>query len=287
MRPRRESWERVVLQVPAPFDYERATSVEHAHRAARGARAGRAAARRRPLAAADDEAAPRGARPRDRHRSAGGRARLRPRAGRRGPDRRDDAPPRPARVRPARAPPRDLHRRRARDRRPGRPQPRHDRRRALPGRPVRGPLRRVRRGRRADGHPRRARTSASSGCTSSTAGRTRRRSRRPRCSSRSASRCTRAPAAPTRRSTGARATGPSSPPARRSSSRAATIARAGIALAAVGGDITSRAAEAALVGQAPSDEAFAARGARWRRRRARRCPTSAGRPSTSGTSRAC
>jgi len=30
MRPRRGSWERVVLQVPAPFDYERATSVEHA-----------------------------------------------------------------------------------------------------------------------------------------------------------------------------------------------------------------------------------------------------------------
>ena len=32
----------------------------------------------------------------------------------------------------------DLHRRRARDRRPGRPQPGHDRRSALPGRPVRG-----------------------------------------------------------------------------------------------------------------------------------------------------
>ena len=30
MRPRRGSWERVVLQVPAPFDYERAVSVEHA-----------------------------------------------------------------------------------------------------------------------------------------------------------------------------------------------------------------------------------------------------------------
>jgi len=30
MRLRRASWERVVLQVPAPFDYERATSVEHA-----------------------------------------------------------------------------------------------------------------------------------------------------------------------------------------------------------------------------------------------------------------
>ena len=30
MRPRRASGERVVLQVPAPFDYERATSVEHA-----------------------------------------------------------------------------------------------------------------------------------------------------------------------------------------------------------------------------------------------------------------
>ena len=30
MRPRRASGERVVLQVPAPFDYERAVSVEHA-----------------------------------------------------------------------------------------------------------------------------------------------------------------------------------------------------------------------------------------------------------------
>ena len=37
-----------------------------------------------------------------------------------------------------------------------------------------------------------------------------------------------------------------------------TIARAGIALAAVGGDITAAAAEAALVGREPSDEAFAA-----------------------------
>jgi len=36
-----------------------------------------------------------------------------------------------------------------------------------------------------------------------------------------------------------------------------TIARAGIALAAAGGDITAAAAEAALAGQAPSDELFA------------------------------
>ena len=48
---------------------------------------------------------------------------------------------------------RDLHRRRARDRRPRGPQPRHDRRRALPGRSVRGPVRGVRGGRRGDGDP--------------------------------------------------------------------------------------------------------------------------------------
>jgi carbon-monoxide dehydrogenase medium subunit len=36
-----------------------------------------------------------------------------------------------------------------------------------------------------------------------------------------------------------------------------TIARAGIALAAVGGDITSAAAERALAGRTPSDELFA------------------------------
>ncbi len=36
-----------------------------------------------------------------------------------------------------------------------------------------------------------------------------------------------------------------------------TIARAGIGLAAVGGDITSTEAEAALTGQAPSAKAFA------------------------------
>jgi carbon-monoxide dehydrogenase medium subunit len=39
--------------------------------------------------------------------------------------------------------------------------------------------------------------------------------------------------------------------------RDGTIVRAGIALAAAGGDITSAAAEAALAGQAPSDELFA------------------------------
>jgi len=38
---------------------------------------------------------------------------------------------------------------------------------------------------------------------------------------------------------------------------AGTIVRAGIALAAAGGDITSADAEASLAGEAPSDEAFA------------------------------
>ena len=63
------------------------------------------------------------------------------------------------------------------------------------------------------------------------------------------------------------------------------IVRAGVALAAVGGEITSAEAEAALAGEAPSDALFAHAGA-LARGRARRSPTSADRPSTSGTSSA-
>ena len=65
-----------------------------------------------------------------------------------------------------------------------------------------------------------------------------------------------------------------------------TIARAGIALAAVGGEITSREAEAALAGRAAVRRAVRARGGAGRRGRARRSPTSAARRSTSGTSSA-
>jgi len=67
-------------------------------RSARAARPRGAAARGRALAAADDEAAPGLAGLRDRHRPARRRARLHRRARRRGAHRRDDTPPRAARV---------------------------------------------------------------------------------------------------------------------------------------------------------------------------------------------
>ena len=70
-------------------------------------------------------------------------ARLHPRGGRRDPDRRADAPRRPAQVRAARAALPGLPRRRGGHRRPGRPQPRDDRRLAVPGRRGRGPQRGV------------------------------------------------------------------------------------------------------------------------------------------------
>ena len=69
MRPRERSGERVVLQVPAPFDYERATSVEHAIALLEELGPSARLLAGRPLAAADDEAAARRPRLRDRHRS--------------------------------------------------------------------------------------------------------------------------------------------------------------------------------------------------------------------------
>ena len=136
---------------------------------------------------------------------------------------------------------RDLHRRRARDRRPRGPQPRHDRRRALPGRPVRGPLGGLRGGRRAAGHPRPPAASASSTCTTSTAARTRPRSARPRCWSRSGSRCT--PMTGSAYLKVDRRVGDWAVVAAGASldfHADGTIARAGLGLAAVGGDITAR-----------------------------------------------
>ena len=59
---------------------------------------------------------------------------------RRDPDRRAHPPRRPAQVRPARRALPAVPRRREGDRRPGRAQPRHDRRLAVPGRRGRGPL---------------------------------------------------------------------------------------------------------------------------------------------------
>ena len=110
---------------------------------------------------------------------------------------------------------RDLPRRRAGDRRPDRAQPRHDRRVAVPGRSVRGPVGRVRRSRGDGGDPRRRRGRAPCRCASSTSARTRPSSARPRCSPRSECRSARVPAAPTRRSSGAPATGRSRPRALR------------------------------------------------------------------------
>ena len=106
-----------------------------------------------------------------------------------------------------------------------------------------------------------ATASAWSTCTSSIAGRTRPRSARPRCWSRSASRCTRGAGSAYEKVD--RRVGDWAVVAAGAALELAdgTIARAGIALAAAGGDITSHDAEAALAGEAPSDELFARAGA--------------------------
>ena len=127
------------MQTPAPFEYERATSVE-------GAIAALAAARPEARIIAGGHSLL----PMMKLRLANpehlidindlDRARLHPRGGRRDPDRRADAPRRPAQVRPARRALPGVPRRREGDRRPGRAQPRHDRRLAVPGRRGRGPL---------------------------------------------------------------------------------------------------------------------------------------------------
>ena len=63
-------------------------------------------------------------------------------------------------------------------------------------------------------------------------------------------------AAPTRRSSGASATGPSRPPASRCTLRDGTIERAGVALAAVGASMRATAAERELQGHPPSMPLF-------------------------------
>ena len=132
------------MQTPAPFEYERATSVEGAIASLVAHDGRRADHRRRAQPAADDEAPAGRPRAPDRHQRSA-RARVHPRGRRRDPDRCADAPRRPAGLRaagPARA---GVRRRRGGDRRPGRSQPRHDRRLAVPGRCRRGSQRRVRR----------------------------------------------------------------------------------------------------------------------------------------------
>ena len=144
------------------------------------------------------------------------------------------------------------------DRRPARAQPRHDRRRALPGRPVRGPQRGVRGARRARGHPR-ARRRARGRHGRLPPGPVRDGRRRRGDARRGAHPGARSTAAArTRRSSAGRGTGPRPRPASRSGSTAPTSPRPGIALSAVNPtSVHSTRAEQALVGRPPSEEAFA------------------------------
>ena len=176
------------MQVPAPFEYERATSVDHAIGLLERLGERGPARRRRAQPAADDEAAAGQPRVPHRHQRPARRARLRPGRRRRGPDRRDDPAPRAAGVPRARRAVPDLRRRRAGDRRPGRAQPRHDRRLAVPGRPVGGPDRGVHHPRRQLRHPRRRRRAGGLDGATSTAAPTRPRSGTARSSPRSGSR---------------------------------------------------------------------------------------------------
>ena len=158
-----------VLQTPAPFEYERATSVE-----------GAIASLQRLGSEARIIAGGHSLLPMMKLRLANpehlidindlAELVLHPRAGRRDPHRGADPARRPAEVRPAgRALP-ALPRRRERDRRPRRAQPRHDRRLAVPGRRRRGPLRRVLGGQGDGRHPRRRAASGWSAWRTSTSG---------------------------------------------------------------------------------------------------------------------
>ena len=154
-----------------------------------------------------------------------------------------------------------LPRRRDRDRRSGRTQPRHDRRLALPGRRGRGSLGRLHRGQGDGGDPRRDRRA------NDRHGRVPRRPlhdgrRRRGAAHRGAGcRCGRAAAARTRRSSAAPATGRSPPHLPPSGSTAARISDAGIALSAVGlTTIHLSRAEELLRGRPPSEELFAQAG---------------------------
>ena len=108
---------------------------------------------------------------------------------------------------------------------------------------------------------------------------------RARSSPRCGWRCAPAPAARTRRSSAAPATGRSPPRRRRSGWHGGTIADAGIALSAVGlTTIHLTRAEELLRGKAPSDELFEQAGADRLGGLLARAPTAAGRSTTSATS---
>ncbi len=273
------------MQVPAPFEYERATSVDHAigllerlGAEARLVAGGHSLLPMMKLRLANLEYL---IDINDLHDELGY---VRVGAGR-GPDRCDDPAPRAARVRRARRALPDLRRRRAGDRRPGRAQPRHDRRLAVPGRPVRGPVRGLHDARRQLRDPRRRRRAGGRRWRSSTAAPTRPRSGTTRCSPRSGSRSGPAAPAPTRRSSAGPATGRSSSAGAAVWMDGGVITDARVGLAAVGPNTTGiPAISEALRGQAP------VRGALRAGRRARggellaRSPTSAAPPTTSGTS---
>ena len=209
------------MQTPAPFEYERATSVEGAIASlerlgpeARIIAGGHSLLPMMKLRLANPE-----------HLidiNDLDRALLHPRGGRRDPDRRADPARRAAEVRAARRALPALPRRRERDRRPGRAQPRHDRRLALPGRRGRGPLGRLLGGQGAGRDPRRRAASGWSAMEDFHVGPVHDRGRRRRDAHRGAPRrCAPAPAARTRRSSAAPATGRSPPRRRRSGSTAA------------------------------------------------------------------
>ena len=250
------------MQVPAPFEYERATSVDHAIGLLERLGERGPADRRRPQPAPDDEAAPGQPRVRHRHQRPPRGARLRAGRADRGAHRRDDPAPRAAGVAGARGALPDLRRRRGGDRRPGGPQPRHHRRLPVPGGPLRGPDRGLHRARRQLRDPRGRRASGWSPWRTSTAAPTRPRSSTTRCSPRSGSRCGRTAPAPTPRSSAGPATGRSPRPGPRSGWTAAHLrcagrARRGRARTRPGCPAISE----ALRGQAPSDELYARAGA--------------------------
>ena len=144
------------MQTPAPFEYERATSVEGAIASLQRLGSGGARHRGRAQPAADDEAPAGEPGAPDRHQRPDG-ALVHPRGGRRDPDRGADPPRGAAEVGAARPALSALSRRRERDRRPGRAQPRHDRRLALPGGRGRGSLGRLLGGQGEGRDPRRRR----------------------------------------------------------------------------------------------------------------------------------
>ena len=247
------------MQVPAPFEYERATSVEHALELLRdlGPEARILAGGHSLLPMMKLRLASPGVP--DRHRRPGRRARLRARGRRRDQDRRHDPPPRAARIRAAGGALGDLHRRRARDRRPGRPQPRDDRRRPLPGRPVRGPERGLRGDRRPDGDPRARRRAHARHARVPPRPLPDRRRRRRDAGRDPGRRSEATPAAPTRSSTAASGTGRWRRPAPRSSSTAASSPTPASRSPRSASPVTCRRRRGSARGRAPDGGAVRAR----------------------------